>query len=68
MSKPALDSITDIGKIVPAAIGHFPGIGRFMLSARFFQELRSRFIVVRRSSSRLLLPIRNQRASLNHPR
>lgn len=34
------DAITDIGKIVPAAIGYFfQGIGRFMLLAlRFFQE------------------------------
>ena len=34
------DSITDIGKIVPAAIGYFfQGIGRFMLLVlRFFQE------------------------------
>ncbi len=34
------DSITDIGKIVPAAIGYFfQGIGRFMLLfLRFFQE------------------------------
>jgi hypothetical protein len=34
------DSLTDIGKIVPAAIGYFfQGIGRFMLvMLRFFQE------------------------------
>ena len=34
------DSLTDIGKIVPAAIGYFfQGIGRFMLLVlRFFQE------------------------------
>ena len=34
------DSVTDIGKIVPAAIGYFfQGIGRFMLLfLRFFQE------------------------------
>ena len=34
------DSLTDIGKIVPAAIGYFfQGIGRFMLIVlRFFQE------------------------------
>ena len=34
------DSITEIGKIVPAAIGYFfQGIGRFMLLVlRFFQE------------------------------
>jgi len=34
------DAITDIGKIVPAAIGYFfQGIGRFMLLVlRFFQE------------------------------
>jgi hypothetical protein len=63
------DSLTDIGKIVPAAIGYFfQGIGRFMLLVlRSFKNSRSRALLPshRFSLAFSSFPTRNRLASIS---